>query len=173
MTEKGLTINFTPGNLPMPHLNPVILPSAGILIKQAGNTQHLGRSRPGCFRHPGVESFMTTTDIARVAHETNRAYCESIGDTSQVPWNDAPEWQKVSAMAGVHFRIKNPDATPEAMHESWRAQKFNEGWTHGPVKDPQNKVHPCMVDYKNLPREQQAKDALFSAVVGALVPHLP
>ena len=32
--------------------------------------------------------------IAMVAHETNRAYCESIGDNSQPKWEDAPEWQK-------------------------------------------------------------------------------
>lgn len=32
---------------------------------------------------------MTIEQIARVCHEVNRAYCESMGDTSQVPWEDA------------------------------------------------------------------------------------
>jgi hypothetical protein len=34
---------------------------------------------------------MTTTDIAKVCHETNRAYCETLGDNSQPPWEEAPE----------------------------------------------------------------------------------
>ena len=29
---------------------------------------------------------MKTDDIARVTHEANRAYCITIGDTSQVPF---------------------------------------------------------------------------------------
>ena len=44
---------------------------------------------------------MKAEDIAKVAHEVNRAYCEALGDTSQLSWEDAPEWQKASARAGV------------------------------------------------------------------------
>jgi len=28
-------------------------------------------------------------NIAKVCHEANRAYCESIGDNSQLSWEDA------------------------------------------------------------------------------------
>jgi hypothetical protein len=41
--------------------------------------------------------------IARVAHEVNRSYCEALGDTSQPEWESAPQWQRESAMAGVKF----------------------------------------------------------------------
>ena len=33
---------------------------------------------------------MTVQDIARVAHELNKAYCESMGDHSQPDWDNAP-----------------------------------------------------------------------------------
>jgi len=46
---------------------------------------------------------MTTETIAVVCHEANRAYCSRIGDDSQPPWCDAPEWQKMSAITGVTF----------------------------------------------------------------------
>lgn len=49
---------------------------------------------------------MNTEQIARIAHETNRAYCESIGDNSQPPWQDAPDWQKLSAINGVKFHLE-------------------------------------------------------------------
>ena len=106
--------------------------------------------------------------IARVAHEINRAYCASLGDTSQPAWEDAPEWQKTSALVGVDMHLAKPDATPEQSHESWLAQKLAEGWKHGPVKDAEKKEHPCCVPYADLPAEQKAKDYLFRGVVHAL-----
>lgn len=106
--------------------------------------------------------------IARVAHEINRAYCASLGDTSQPTWEDAPEWQQNSALVGVDMHLAKPDATPEQSHESWLAQKLAEGWKYGPVKDAEKKEHPCCVPYADLPAEQKAKDYLFRGVVHAL-----
>lgn len=106
--------------------------------------------------------------IARVAHEVNRAYCQSMGDYSQLPWDDAPLWQKASAEQGVAFRLANPTVTPAGMHQSWLDGKAAEGWKYGPVKDAAKKEHPCFVPYAELPPEQQAKDYLFRAVVDAL-----
>ena len=37
---------------------------------------------------------MNNEDIARVAHQVNKAYCEALGDTSQPDWENAPDWQK-------------------------------------------------------------------------------
>lgn len=116
------------------------------------------------------ETAMTnrTEAIARVCHEANRAYCQTIGDDSQVAWLDAPEWQRASALKGVAFCIDNPDAPPSANHDSWLDEKRATGWTYGPVKDAEKKEHPCFVPYEDLPVEQRAKDALFKAVVAAL-----
>ena len=67
--------------------------------------------------------------IARECHEANKKYCEQIGDFSQPTWEDAPEWQKKSAMQGVQYFIENPDATPETMHENWKRVKVEDGWS--------------------------------------------
>lgn len=104
--------------------------------------------------------------IASVCHEANRAYCLTQGDTSQLPWTDAPPWQRESAILGVKKAIEG--ATPEQLHESWSAQKVADGWVYGDVKDADAKTHPCLVPYGELPTEQQRKDALFGAVVNAL-----
>lgn len=106
--------------------------------------------------------------IARVTHEVNRAYCASLGDTSQAAWEEAPAWQRDSARNGVRMHLDNPDATPADSHASWFAQKEAEGWKYGQVKDPEAKEHPCFVPYDALPVEQRAKDYLFRAVVHAL-----
>jgi len=108
------------------------------------------------------------TDIAHVCHEVNRAYCASIGDHSQMPWADAADWQRESAVKGVEFAIGNPDAAPSAQHDAWLADKARDGWKYGPVKNPETKEHPCFVPYDELPQEQKAKDYLFLAVVRAM-----
>lgn len=112
---------------------------------------------------------MKEHDIARVCHEVNRAYCEALGDHSQPAWEDAPQWQKDSVLLGVKLHIENPDTGPQASHECWMRQKIADGWVYGEVKDPEAKTHPCMVPFDQLPREQQAKDFIFRAVVHALV----
>lgn len=111
---------------------------------------------------------MTPEEIARVAHEINRAYCQALGDFSQQKWEDAPDWQKNSAINGVRFHIENPDAGPSHSHDEWLKEKTATGWKYGPVKDQEKKEHPCFVAYHMLPVEQKAKDYLFRAVVHAL-----
>ncbi len=106
--------------------------------------------------------------IASVAHAINAAYCASLGDDSQVAWEDAPEWQRASAIAGVEMHLANPDASPEQSHESWLAQKLADGWVYGEVKDAEAKTHHCCRPYAELPAEQKSKDYLFRAVVHAL-----
>jgi hypothetical protein len=100
---------------------------------------------------------------ARAAHEVNRAYCLAIGDTSQPSWEDAPAWQKSSALNGVEGVLNGN--TPEKSHESWLAEKERTGWKYGPVKDPEKKEHPCFVPYAKLPPEQAKKDLLFVGAV--------
>ncbi|MDD4852985.1 MAG: RyR domain-containing protein [Acinetobacter towneri] len=115
---------------------------------------------------------MKTISIAMMCHAINAAYCQSMGDDSQPNWEDAPDWQRNSAIAGVEMHLANPDATPEQSHESWYKVKEAEGWKYGEVKDMEKKEHPCFLPYEELPDEQKAKDYLFRTTVH-LVKHLP
>lgn len=125
------------------------------------------------YKHRKTISIFTAMAVAIVCHEANRAYCKTLGDHSQPEWKNAPEWQKSSAMKGVIFHAENPNAGPEASHESWMSQKEREGWIYGEVKDPDKKEHPCMVPFEKLPPEQQAKDFIFRNIVHAMVHESP
>jgi hypothetical protein len=111
---------------------------------------------------------MNIDKIAEIAHETNRAYCQTIGDFTQPNWFNAPDWQKRSAISGVVFHLENPEAGCSASHESWLKQKEADGWKYGEVRNPDRKEHPCFVTYEELPTSQKVKDALFVGVVKAL-----
>ncbi len=111
---------------------------------------------------------MNIEGIAEVCHEANRAYCKTLGDNSQLPWECAPDWQKESAVNGVKYHVENPTAPAFSQHEKWLEDKFAGGWRYGVVKDPDKKEHPCCVPYDKLPLEQKVKDSLFIGVVRAL-----
>jgi len=106
--------------------------------------------------------------IARICHETNRAWCVANGDHSQTDWNRAPDEIKASAVQGVVFAQANPDAPDSAQHDQWTRSKIDAGWVYGVAKDADKKTHPCLVPFERLPVEQQLKDKLFRAVVKAL-----
>lgn len=107
--------------------------------------------------------------IATICHEANRAYCAALGDFSQPHWNDAPQWQRDSAINGVTFHWNTLESggepKPEASHESWMEEKRAAGWVYGPVKSESMREHPCFVPYSQLPVEQRLKDYIFAGIV--------
>ena len=111
---------------------------------------------------------MTPEEIAFVCHEVSRAVCAAFGDHSQVPWSEAPDWQKSSAVNGVLFHMWNPHAGAEESHEHWYSEKRDQGWVYGPVKDVAAKMHPCMLCFEDLPKHQQLNDHLFKTIVNVL-----
>lgn len=102
---------------------------------------------------------------AEACHRANKRFCEHLGDRSQPSWDNAPDWQRQSAINGVIYHLTHPDAKPSDSHESWLKEKTEQGWVYGHIKDPEAKTHPCCVPYDQLPAAQRFKDELFIAVL--------
>lgn len=103
--------------------------------------------------------------IARICHDANKSYCESLGDKSQTLWICSPKEMRQSAIEGVESILKNPDQTPEQSHEQWAKFKIEHGWKYGEKKNPAKKEHPCLIPYAKLPDSHKMKDFLFRAIV--------
>lgn len=103
----------------------------------------------------------TTETIAVMCHEANKTWCQLNGDYSQKSWDEAEQWQRDSSIAGVQFRLDNPEAPASAQHDSWMSAKSADRWQYGEVKDAVLKTHPCMVAYELLPEVDKRKDAIF------------
>lgn len=109
---------------------------------------------------------VTIEQVAQVCHEANRAWCEANGDWTHLPWEEAPEWQRDSSRSGVVAALEG--LTAEELHEAWKRQKIEDGWTYGPVKNPDKKLHPCIVEsYDQLPEVERIKDDIFNGIVSA------
>jgi hypothetical protein len=112
------------------------------------------------------ENFAEMIDsAAQLAHEANRAFCQSIDDYSQPVWDEAPDWQRASACNGAEFHFDYPDASADQSHRNWVEYKLADGWSYGQVKDPELKTHPCIKPFNMLPFEQRVKDHIFRSVV--------
>jgi hypothetical protein len=109
--------------------------------------------------------------IAEICHEANRAYCHVLGDDSQPSWADAPDWQKESAIDGVKRHVEKSQmlVSCDWSHNQWMERKLKEGWTYGPVKDAENKQHPCLLPYEFLPESEKRKDELFRRIVQSFI----
>lgn len=115
---------------------------------------------------------MDANKIAQVCHEANRAL-QTVDPDPTIPVSPAWDLEKAetreSAVVGVQAILDNPDQTAEQSHENWVKFKQDHGWVLGPVKDNDKKEHPLLVPYSELPAKQQVKDALFGAIVRALM----
>lgn len=113
---------------------------------------------------------MKPEEIARVCHEANRALTCVIGDVPVQPeWNAAPEDMKISSIRGVVRVLTDPKITSAQLHYEWARDHHNSGWTWGPTRDPVAKTHPAMVSWNELPEAVRKKDAVFRAIIGALM----
>lgn len=117
---------------------------------------------------------MKTEQIAELCHEVSRAYCKINGLDSQVTWDDAPQWQKDSAIDGIEkinqakTDLLNSNSSahidPQLIHKNWMEYKLRDGWRYGPVKNAELKEHPTLLPYSVLPAQDKFKDLLFSLI---------
>lgn len=44
------------------------------------------------------------------------------------------------------------------VHDNWAMGRINDGWTYGPTRNDTLKLHPCLVDYDDLPEDEKEYD---------------
>lgn len=109
---------------------------------------------------------MNVIQIAQVAHESIKAFCDVSNELTNLRWDECPDWQKQSAIENAKFVLDNQDnITDEMMHIQWMNDKLNNGWKYASIKDEMLKTHPCLVPFDELSEYQQIKDRLFINVV--------
>lgn len=44
------------------------------------------------------------------------------------------------------------------VHEVWAQSRMSQGWTYGKVRNDEQKKHPCLIPYEELPEEEKEYD---------------
>jgi len=98
-----------------------------------------------------------------------------ISKRSIVPehWDDRDNAFKTQFVKVIERQCGN-DKFPsaEAAHDSWWHEHEQMGWKYGLKRDPVAKVHPDMVPFDELPKDERDKDEIFirlCAVAEAIV----
>jgi hypothetical protein len=95
--------------------------------------------------------------IAKAAYEATRAWCEPDGGTPRPPWEQADQARRESVGKGV--RLVMEGKTSEQVHEAWRADRVQRGWTganYGAPRDEGAKTNPYLKPYTELTDSQSA-----------------
>ncbi len=50
----------------------------------------------------------------------------------------------------------------EHVHDLWAIQRMADGWRYGPHRDDEQKLHPCLVPYGDLPPGEKKYDRLVT-----------
>lgn len=110
--------------------------------------------------------------VARVMHEAVRAFQSANNQSPSPHWNKAPKWMKKASIEAVEFRISNPNASAADQHDQWSEEKKHAGWKFGSSKDAEEKTHPLLIPYEELPFIERQKDALVASIITALTTKL-
>jgi ryanodine receptor 2 len=46
----------------------------------------------------------------------------------------------------------------ENAHDNWARERMAQAWIHGPRRDDDRKLHPCLVPYAERPEEEKVHD---------------
>lgn len=107
---------------------------------------------------------MHPLQICRIVHATNIALQAVDGDEMpSEPWDSWP--RQATTLAGV-LRVLN-GLTAKENHENWVAEMTARGWQLG-AKDPDKKLHPCLVPWEELPAAYRRRARVFEALVNEL-----
>jgi hypothetical protein len=111
------------------------------------------------------------TQIAIVCHEMIRGLQLAVSDPCPSdPWLAAGPAVRQRTVHGVQRIIAG--AGPVENHRGWVKEMTSDGWRRGERKDRQERTHPNLVDWFDLPAPERLKDELFWLITGRMMSEL-
>jgi len=103
---------------------------------------------------------------SRFVYEAARVLNEATGaPINPEAWEDRSQAFREQMTVAVEKQCgPNRSNSPEKLHDEWVKAYFDLGWEYGPERDVEKKRHPDMVDYSELGKLEQEKDAQYMAL---------
>lgn len=106
---------------------------------------------------------MNENDLAILVVDTVNAYKRAV----HLPETPKTPERLAGIVAGIKNLWENPGISPYENHEAWAERMFADGWVHGPLLSEENKIHPALVPFEDVPDFYKINDLLFLAIVNA------
>jgi hypothetical protein len=113
----------------------------------------------------GIDFSLSARQIAEMIHSVTCQIPRMDGSVV-LKWEKLSEDEKVLAEKAVIDLYSNPPRTAEENHELWMDFKLKDGWTLGDF-DYNNKKHPCLIHFKDLPPSEVCKDIVWEHLINA------
>lgn len=114
-----------------------------------------------------VNFSLNATQIAHILHSVTKHIPRPDG-SMPCEWDELTEQQRESAAQAVKEIYFSPAKSVEELHHLWMRPLVNAGWTKG-TYDHDNKTHPCLVPFDELPRTEVAKDLIWKHLTDILM----
>jgi hypothetical protein len=106
--------------------------------------------------------------IAKVCHQAEKSFAESLGDNSMVNWEESSLKIKEDTESKVISVINKENVLAEDLHIQWLDERIEEGWSYGSSIDYKKKTHPNMLPFSELEEYERKKYFLFVSIVKSL-----
>lgn len=109
--------------------------------------------------------------VAQMCHVANVVYSNACTGLmmQQKSWDELGIGEKKGRIEAIRKISSGEIMAPRQNHDAWMKARRAEGWVYGVTKDEDNKTHPCLVDYDELPEEQRVKDDIFFSIIFGLL----
>lgn len=106
--------------------------------------------------HPSMQSWESLGEDLR---ESNRQQADRIPEYLEViGYGYMPLREGAKVPEAIKLTARQTEKLARMEHERYVAEKQLAGWTYGPVRDDINRTNPCLVDWEELPMDEQDKD---------------
>lgn len=92
--------------------------------------------------------------------ESNRVQAANIRNTlaeTGYSINQLRDWEADELV----FTLEEVEIMARKEHERWGQERREDGWTHGPERDAEEKTNPDLVEWDDLPEEEKEKNRRF------------
>lgn len=107
--------------------------------------------------------------IAKIYHQMHKALCETYADYTQKDWEQCEQWERDIEIEYVETWKRRPDDMLAVFHhEHFIKSMSQKGWSYEKTPNIENKKHPLLAQYSELPYFQKIFDEIFKIIESAL-----